>query len=163
MRLLLVPAIFTILVTACLADEVQIQKHDPKKCGSNQGCLHLWYDEYKKEITGEVLFWRQFENDASNQDSQAANEDLNKAMKEKQYRHYSWDFPRNTQIEGISDADLNALTWDCRTAITEMKYWLIGLQKDGYDKQDDDRRSYLEKVHICEHHMHLPDFDSDLR
>lgn len=138
------------------------QQHSAEECGEEPSCLRLWYAEYKDAIIEEVLFWRKFEDDVADGNSLGADNDVNTAIKQRQYKHNHWGFYKGASIPGISQHDLETLIVSCRDAIINMKFMLIRVG-DGKPLMDGDPSEYVGDVRACERRFKLPKFSSRLR
>jgi hypothetical protein len=138
----------------------QSQAHLPDSCNGDQKCLLAWYNEYKPAILDEFVFWRTFENDVAETNSNGAYADFNYAGSMAQYKHLYWAFYRDHLIYGVSPKDLSVLVSDCRNAITDIKFMLLPVMNG---KPAADVPAYLERAEKCERQFKLPKFQSQLR
>lgn len=136
------------------------QAHLPDACNGDQKCLLAWYNEYEPAILDEFVFWRAFEDDVAETNSNGAYADYNYAGRTSQYKHLYWAFYHGRLIHGVSSEDLSVLVSDCRNAIIDIKLMLLPIMNG---KPAADVNDYLERAKECERQFKLPKFQSQLR
>jgi hypothetical protein len=135
-------------------DTLPIRQHDPAACAaSDAGCLRAAYEEYKNMLLIELHAWRRLEGRIAHI---VSTKDENEASVLQgmiignglYYLHMRWPIPAFEQIElaGVPTAEWDALS-DCRSAIINLKYLLIGIK----DKENvaQEKRDYLYSLGLC--------------
>lgn len=150
--------------------QVQPQRNDPDSCTQeDKECLVRWYQEYKIGIIEEFRRYRAVEDTAGKLLVSGDRTDAAYAsgvlIRGGHYKHNHWKFPdysEGLKRAGIQKRDFEAVTWDCRLAISHMKFLLIDLQSHP-ESIGEDRAEYLKHAGRCERAFGLEPHQSALR
>jgi len=148
-------AVFLSMATAAFADEDDIPKpqHPISECrkqSDNKACLKASWQEYRAAILSELKNWQQLEGVAKRGDVMEANVALGRAMRGGWYVHNHWDpiVPEADETDVINFDDAEAI-FACRTAIIDLKYWLVGVTHDDYSDGAKDSDDYAQDLRGC--------------
>ena len=154
MKAVVAAAILVTTTSAGICDEqIPMPQHpisDCRKLSDKKSCLKESWKEYKQAILSEYKHWKNFEPVALSGDETQINIAFRTAMENGWYVHNHWEpiMPDGDEAEIISYDEAERI-FACRTAIIDMKFWLVGLTTDG-SRNAEDRASYRKSSKECE-------------
>jgi len=143
------------LLAPVASAEIPQPQHPIEECRKNNdadktACLKASWNEYKNAILEEYQNWKEFEPAAESGNEFRVNSAIRTAMEGGWYIHNHWEpiTPEADEFDVISFDEAEAI-FDCRSAIINLKFWLIATTSDNMDASSP-RNDYKQSAKKCE-------------